>query len=169
MKTYRMTNFNICFILNIFKLVNGMVLPEISTNSFRPLPTKDINNIKKITSKVCMKNYTKRFTIKQKTTLNHLKQFLVTLMINGELFSTKQKINLVQFLLLESDKAIAKINVDTESILKDNHQVDFRKEYENLENKHFKFKNKFEQRREKKWKKLKEEEKDSVSLNNESP
>ena len=116
-----------------------------------------------------MKNYTKRFTIKQKTSLNHLNQFLVTLMINGELFSTKQKKNLVQFLLLESDKAIAKINVDTESILKDNHQVDFRKEYENLENKHFKFKNKFEQRRAKKWKKLKEKGKDLVSLNNQCP
>ena len=40
--------------------------------------------------------------------------------------------NLVQLLLGESDKVIAKINVDIELILKDNHQVDFRKEYENL-------------------------------------
>ena len=92
----------------------------------------------------------------------------MTLMINGELFYTKQKKNLIQFLLLGSDEVIAKINVDIEPILKSNHQVDFRKEYENSENKHFKFNNKLEQRRAEKWQKLKEKEKDSVSSNNQS-
>ena len=52
--------------------------------------------------------------------------------------------------------------------MKSNYQVDFRKEYENLENKHFKFNNKLEQRRAEKWQKLKEKEKDSVSSNNQS-
>ena len=55
-----------------------------------------------------------------------------------------------------------------ESILKDNHQVDFQKECESLENKHSKFKNKLEQRRAKKWQKLKEKEKDLVCSNNQS-
>ena len=53
--------------------------------------------------------------------------------------------------------------------MKGNHQVDFRKGYENLENKHSKFKNKLEQKRAKKWQKLKEKEKESVSSNNQSP
>lgn len=49
--------------------------------------------------------------------------------------------NLVNLLLLESDTVITKINIQIDSILKDNRQVDFRKIYENLENKHSKFKN----------------------------
>ena len=75
----------------------------------------------------------------------------------------------MQLLLLESDKVIAQINIDIESILKGNHQVDCRKEYDNLEKKHSKFKNKLERRRAKKWQKLKEKEKDSVSSKNQSP
>ena len=50
--------------------------------------------------------------------------------------------------------------------MKGNHQVDFWKQYEKLENNHSKFKNKLEQKRAKKWQKLKENQKDSVSSNN---
>ena len=75
---------------------------------------------------------------------------------------------IAQLLLLESNKVIAKVSVDIESILKETHQVDLWKEYENLENEHSKFKNKLEQRRAKKWQKLKEKEKDSLSSNNQS-
>ena len=42
MKAYRMINFNICFRLYVFKLVNGMVLPERSTTHFDHLLQKSL-------------------------------------------------------------------------------------------------------------------------------
>ena len=41
-KAYRMINFNICFILYVFKLVNGMVLRERSTTHLDHLLQKSL-------------------------------------------------------------------------------------------------------------------------------
>ena len=89
MKTYHMINFNICFILYVFKLVNGIVLPERSTTHFDHLLQKTLRY------QYHKENYIQSLnegTIPKGLQLNqHLNQFLVTLMINGKLFYIKQK------------------------------------------------------------------------------
>ena len=72
--------------------------------------------------------------------------------------------------MLKSDKVITKISADIESILKDTHQIDFRREYEklgkiNIPNLKINL-NREEQRS---GRKLKEKEKDSFSSNSQFP
>ena len=91
MKAYRKINFNVCFILYVLKLVNGLVLYERSTTHLDHL-------LQKLLQYQCHKeNYIQskhEEIIQNGLQLNkkqHLNQFLVTLIINGELFYTKQK------------------------------------------------------------------------------
>ena len=101
--------------------------------------------------KLKRRNYTNWFTIK--TTFEPVSSD----------FGGKQKIillqagqNLVQLLLLESDKIIAKIKIDIESNLKGKHHVGFWREHRALEDKQRKYKKELEQKRRKKWQKLME-------------
>ena len=89
-------------------------------------------------------------------------------MINGKIFLPSRK-KFVQLLLLKSDKVTAKISAVIESILKDTHQIDFRREYEklgktNIPNLKVNL-NREEQRSDRK---LKRKEKDSFSSNSQS-
>ena len=124
MKAYRRINFNICFILYVFKLVNGMVLSERSTTHLDHLLQKSLRcqhhkenyiqsiqgiipNGLQLNKKPAFEPVSSDFNDKRRTTLYQAEK------------------NLVQLLLLESDKVIAKINVGIESILKEIIKLNF--------------------------------------------
>ena len=64
--------------------------------------------------------------------------------------------NIVELLLYEAEKVIAKIQVEIQAEVNEKNPEKFERKYAELEGQHSRFQRKLDQRRRKKWKKVKE-------------
>ena len=77
---------------------------------------------------------------------------------NWKTITSKAEKDLVQLLLVESDKIIAKIDFEIQSHVKKYHPINYHHEYELTQKKHKNPKKELSKRRNKKWKKFKEKQ-----------
>ena len=75
---------------------------------------------------------------------------------NWKIIISKAEKNLVQLLLVELDKIIAKIDFEIQSHIKEYHPNNYHHKYELLQKKHNNYKKELSKRRNKRWKKFKE-------------
>ena len=64
--------------------------------------------------------------------------------------------NIVELLLYEAEKVIAKIQVEIQAEVNEKNPEKFKRKYAELEGQHSRFQRKLDQRRSKKWRKVKE-------------
>ena len=77
---------------------------------------------------------------------------------NWKTIISKAEKDLVQLLLVESDKIIAKIDLEIQSHIKEHHPNNYHHEYGLIQKKHNNYKKELSKRRNKKWKKFKEKQ-----------
>ena len=148
----------IFILLFVIQLVNGMVLYDGATTILDHLVQKSLrykhhkqNYIRSLDEGIIPTG----LRINKKPAINTVSSDFHN---NWKTILSKAEKDLVQLLLVESDKIIAKIDFEIHSHIKEYHPNNYHHERDLLQKKHNSYKKELSKRRNKKWKKFKEKQ-----------